>query len=319
MAVNTPGTRLQQLIHRTDRVLAVMHAPSAAHARLMEAAGAEVAFVGTSGVVGAYTGLADVGVATLTECVTIASWIARSVRFPVIIDGDTGHGGIMAVRRLVAESIHAGLAGVRIDDQPIEGKRATQDAGMEVVPLELALARYRAAVDMKNELEPHFVIMAQCYARDAANGGLEECLRRLQAYREVAGVDWVQFESPHSIAEIQQARAVVSGPFSFMRGRLPRYLSLEEHRALGVYIAWYPAFTHEVMYAALWDFMQDFQARGLAAWEAFIAGRQGRPYPRSQQLASGETTARQRQLEERYYTPAMLEKYRQTPHRDVAD
>jgi len=36
--------------------------------------------------------------------------------------------------------------------------------------------------------------MAQCYARDAANGGLEECLQRLQAYEEVAGVDWVQEE-----------------------------------------------------------------------------------------------------------------------------
>jgi 2-methylisocitrate lyase-like PEP mutase family enzyme len=306
-------TRLQQLIHRTDRVLAVLHAPSAAHARLMEAAGAEVAFVGTSGVVGAYTGMADVGVATMTECVTIAGWIARSVRFPVIIDGDTGHGGIMAVRRLVAESIRAGLAGIRIDDQPIEGKRSTQDAGMEVVPLDLALVRYRAAVEMKNELDPDFVIMAQCYARDAANGGLEECLLRLQAYEQEAGVDWVQFESPHSSAEIQLARANVSGPFSFMRGKLPRYLSLEEHRALGVYIAWYPAFTHEVMYAALWDFMQDFRARDLAAWEAFEASRAGRPYPRPRHPASGETAAKQRELEARYFTPALLEKYRRSP------
>src|ERR687896_1297314 len=204
MEQTRPSQRLQQLIHRTDRVLAVLHAPSAAHARLMEAAGAEVAFVGTSVVLGAYTGLADVGVATMTECVTIAGWIARSVRFPVIIDGDTGHGGIMAVRRLIAESIRAGLAGIRIDDQPIEGKRSTQDAGMEVVPLEVAVARYRAAVDMKDELDPDFVIMAQCYARDAANGGLEDCLERLRAYKEVAGVDWVQFESPHSVAEIQQ-------------------------------------------------------------------------------------------------------------------
>jgi len=286
-----------------------MHAPSAAHARLMEMAGAEAAFVGTSGVVGAYTGLADVGVATMTECITIASWIARSVRFPVIIDGDTGHGGIMAVRRLVAESIRAGLAGIRIDDQPIETKRSTQDAGMEVVPLDLAMARYRAAVDMKNELDPDFVIMAQCYARDAANGGLEDCLQRLRAYAEMAGVDWVQFESPHSVEEIRQARASVTGPLSFMRGKLPRYLSLEEHQALGVYIAWYPSFTHEVMYAALWDFMQDFQAHGLAAWEAFQVSRQERPYPHPLRLDFGETVAKQRELEERYYTPAVLEKY----------
>src|SRR5262245_64920502 len=177
MAETNPATRLQQLIRRTDRALRVGHAARAAHARLMELAGAEVAFVGTSGVVGTYTGLADVGVATMTECLTIASWIAQSVRFPVIIDGDTGHGGIMAVRRLIAESIRAGLAGIRIDDQPIEGKRSTQDAGVEVVPLEQAIVRYRAAVERKNELDSDFVLMAQCYARDADNGGLEECLQ----------------------------------------------------------------------------------------------------------------------------------------------
>ena len=114
-----PAARLRQLINRTDRVLSVLHPPNAACARIMEKAGCEVGFVGTGGVVGAYTGLADVGTATLTECVTIAGWIAQTVKFPVIMDGDTGHGGIMAVRRMVRECIRAGIAGIRIDDQPI--------------------------------------------------------------------------------------------------------------------------------------------------------------------------------------------------------
>ena len=35
----------------------------------MEKAGCEVGFVGTGGVVGAYTGLADVGALTMLECV----------------------------------------------------------------------------------------------------------------------------------------------------------------------------------------------------------------------------------------------------------
>ena len=121
-----PTTRLRQLINRTDRVLAVLHPPTAAHARIMEKAGCEAGFVGTGGVVGAYTGLADVGTLTMTECVQIAGWIAAAVNFPVIMDGDTGHGGIMAVRRMVRECIRAGIAGMRIDDQPIEGKRRTQ-------------------------------------------------------------------------------------------------------------------------------------------------------------------------------------------------
>ena len=110
------AARLQQLIHRGDKVLAVLHPPSAAHARIMEKAGCEALFVGTGGVVGAYTGLADVGAATMTECITIAGWIGRSVSIPVMVDGDTGHAGIMAVRRLIRDSIGAGLAGIRIDD-----------------------------------------------------------------------------------------------------------------------------------------------------------------------------------------------------------
>jgi 2-methylisocitrate lyase-like PEP mutase family enzyme len=305
-----PTARLQELIHRRDKVLAVLHPPSAAHARIMERAGCEALFVGTGGVVGAYTGLADVGTATLSECVEIAGWIADSISLPVIMDGDTGHGGIMAVRRMVRECIRRGIAGVRIDDQPIEGKRKTQSAGVEIVPLDQAIARYRAAVDMKNELDPNFVVMAQCYARDAANGGLDEALVRLKAYREAAGVDWVQLESPHSIDEIKAARAAVDGPFSFMKGRLGRYLGLDEHLALGVTIAWYPGFTHHVTWAALWDFMTAFAQRGVAAWDEFVDSRKDRPYPVPEIPPEGEGAARQRALEERYLPQAARQKYR---------
>src|SRR6202048_3355570 len=299
-------TCLRQLINRTDRVLSVLHPPNAACARIMEKAGCEVGFVGTGGVVGAYTGLADVGALTRTECVTIAGWIAQTVKFPVIMEGDTGHGGIMAVRRMVRECIRAGIAGVRIDDQPIEGKRKTQSAVVEVMPIEQADALYRAAVDMKNELDPDFVVMSQCYARDAAGGGLVDCLRRLRAYESEAGVDWVQFESPHSEDEIRRARGVVTGPFSFMKGRLPRYLGLDEHLALGVTIAWYPSFTHQVVWAALWDFMQEFRAHGIAAWEEFELARQDRPYPRPEPGAEEEGLEKQRQLEERYFSADAL-------------
>jgi 2-methylisocitrate lyase-like PEP mutase family enzyme len=292
--------RLKRLIHRTDRVLAVLHPPSATLARIMEQAGCEVGFVGTGGVVGAYTGLADVGTLTMLECVQIAGWIAQSVRFPVIMDGDTGHGGIMAVRRMVRECIRAGIAGVRIDDQPIEGKRRTQSAGVTVVPIEQAVARYRAAVDMRNELDPDFIIMAQCYARDAENSGLNDAIRRLKVYKEDAGVDWVQLESPHSIDEIKKARAAVQGPFSFMKGKLPRYLTLEEHQQLGVNIAWFPGFTHHVLWAALWDFMIDFQLRGIAAWEDFQKQRKDKPYPEPTVGADGEGAAMQQKLEKLY-------------------
>lgn len=303
------SARLRALMAQTERVVSVLHPPTAALARVMEQAGCEIGFVGTGGVVGGYTGLADVGTLTMLECVSVAGWIAQSVSFPIIMDGDTGHGGIMAVRRMVRECIRAGVAGIRIDDQPLEGKRRTGDAGVEVVPLEQAIARYRAAVDMKNEIDPEFVVMAQCYARDAVGSDLETTIARMKAYREEAKVDWVQLESPHSIEEIRMARQAVEGPFSFMKGKLPRYLSFAEHQELGIHLAWLPGFTHHVMWAAIWDFMQDFQARGIAAYDDFQAARQGRPYPVPFVGPEGEGAALQQRLEDRYFGKAVAEKY----------
>ena len=247
----------------------------------------------------------------MLECVTVAGWIAQSVSMPIILDGDTGHGGVMAVRRLVRECIRAGIAGIRIDDQPIEGKRRTGTAGLEVVSMEQAIARYRAAVDMRDELDPDFVVMAQCYARDAADGTFEDTLARLKAYETEGGCDWVQLEAPHSIDEIRAARAEIRGTFSFMKGRLPQFLTLEEHLELGVNVAWLPSFTHHVTWAAQSDFMQAFNEKGLGAWDDFLESRKGRPYLQPNIGALGEGPDLQRELEERYLSPETLAKYKQ--------
>lgn len=297
----TPGARLRTLMSRKDKVLAVLHPPSAAHARVMEEAGCEAGFVGTGSVVGAYTGMEDVGAADMMECVQIGGWIASSVRYPIILDGDTGHGGVMAVRRLVRESIKAGLAGVRIDDQPIEGKRRTGSAGLEVVPLEQAVARYLAAAEMRDELDPDFVIMAQCYARDASGSGLEDTIHRMCAYEAYGRADWIQLASPHDVGEIRAARAALNGHFSFMKGRLPDFLSFREHLDLGVNLAWLPGFTHHVTWAALYDFMQAFKEKDVAAWSEFQSARNGRPYPIPSAGPDGESLQKQRDLEERYF------------------
>jgi len=120
----------------------------------------------------------------------------------------------------------------------------------------------------------------------------------------------VQLESPHSVEEIRLARAAVEGPFSFMKGRLGRYLGLDEHLALGVTIAWYPSFTHHVTWAALWDFMTAFQDRGVAAWDEFTDSRKDRPYPIPEVPPDGEGAEKQRALEERYLPDAAQQKYR---------
>ncbi len=318
MPYQEASARLQTLIHRQDRVLTVMHPPSAALARVMEAAGAEAGFVGTSGVIGSYTGMEDVGTATLAECIMIGGWIARAVEFPVILDGDTGHGGIMAVRRLVEDCIKEGLAGVRIDDQPIEGKRGTGTAGMEVESLEVVLARYRAAVDRKRELDPNFVVIAQCYAGEAANGGLDEALRRMKAYREVGEVDWVQFTAPRSLDEVKRARQVVQGPFSIMQGFLQPPPTNEDLLALGINLAWMPRPTHLVTYAALYDYVRDYMDRGTAATGEFMERHKENPYVNGSLKIGGAQVAKQRELEEKYLSEDSLEKYRSSAGRPPA-
>jgi 2-methylisocitrate lyase-like PEP mutase family enzyme len=139
---------------------------------------------------------------------------------------------------------------------------------------------------------------------------MEATLERLAAYHNEAGVDWVQLESPHSTEEIARARQAVPCPLSFMRGKLPRYLTHEEHLALGVTIAWLPSFSHHVIWAALSDFMADFQERGIAAWEAFAEARKTHPYIIPELPADGEGLDKQRLLEERYLSSNSLEKYR---------
>ena len=273
-----PSTKLRQLLRRKNKVLAVLGAPNAFHAKIMEANGVEACFVGTSITGGNYTGLPDLGILSMTECVAIAKWIARSVKIPVILDGDTGHGGIMAVRRLARESIEAGLAGLRLDDQPLEQKRRTLSAGISIVSREEAIARYRAAVDAKNEIDPDFVIMAQCYARNAVNGGMAETLKRLCLYETKAGVDWVQFEAPHSVQEIERARKAVKGPFSAMKGQLPRALTLEEHGALKLNAAWYTFLPDLVLKASAWSFLETFQDRGVSAWFEFLEKNPDTPF-----------------------------------------
>ncbi len=305
--------KLQALMRRQDRVLSVMHPPSAALARVMEAAGAEAGFIGTSGVVGSYTGMEDVGTASLPECVMIGGWIARAVQFPVILDGDTGHGGIMAVRRLVEDCIREGLAGVRIDDQPIEDKRGTGTAGMEVASLEVVLTRYRAAVDCKRELDPNFVIIAQCYTGEAANGGLEEALHRMKLYKEVGEVDWVQFTAPRSTEDVKRARQAVEGPFSIMQGYMQPPLTTDELLALGINLAWVPNPPHMVTQAALYDYIRDYTQRGTAATLDFQARHKDNPIVNGGLKLGGAQVAKQRELEEKYLSPETLEKY----HRSV--
>jgi hypothetical protein len=92
----------------------------------MQRAGSEALFVGTGGVVGAYTGLDDVGTASVSECLEIAGWIADSVEIPVIMALLTAPiNGAAALRRAgkgniaAVEAIRAGADRHAADMLPV--------------------------------------------------------------------------------------------------------------------------------------------------------------------------------------------------------
>jgi 2-methylisocitrate lyase-like PEP mutase family enzyme len=258
------GKKLRDLLARKGVVLAVLGVPDGTGASEMEAAGCECAFIGTGLVFGRLGAVPDTGVVTATESLIIAKYLAESVYFPLILDGDTGHGGPPAVRKLVRECIRIGLAGIRIDDQEIEAKRSTGSGGITIVPREQAVERYKAAVAARNELDPNFVIQAQCYAREATNGGMDELLARIPLYENQAGVDWVQFTRPRSVDEIKRARAVAKKPFSAMRGDLPKQLSIKEHADLGLNAAWLTSWPGVVQTEAMKQATDRFKAEGIS-------------------------------------------------------
>lgn len=131
----------------------------------------------------------------------------------------------------------------------------------------------------------------------------------VKGYREVTGVDWMQLESPHSLDEIRLARAAGKRPFSFMKEKLPRFLGLDQHLALGVNIVWYPGFTHAVTWAALWDCCRTF--RDAASPPGKVSSKAARTVRVARPLVGpeGEGADKQRELEERYLSPESLLAY----------
>lgn len=258
------GKKLRDLLARKGVVLAVLGVPDGIGATKMEAAGCECAFIGTGLLFRRLGAIPDTGLVTASESLWVAKYLAESVYFPLILDGDTGHGGPPAVKRLVKECVRIGLAGIRIDDQEIEAKRSTGSGGIRIVSREHAIERYKAAIEARNETDPNFVIEAQCYAREATNGGMDELLARIPLYENQAGVDWVQFTRPKSVDEIKRARAVAKKTFSAMRGDLPKQLSIKEHADLGLNAAWLTGWPGVVQTQAMKEATDRFKAEGIS-------------------------------------------------------
>src|SRR2546427_7172950 len=148
------------------------------------------------------------GFLTMTEVTRISSMVQSAVSIPVIADADDGYGSALSTMRTVQEYIKTGVAGIHLEDQRFP-KRCGHIAGKTIVSREEALGKFRAAVDVRNRLDPDFVLIARTDAYGAVGGSLEEAIWRGRAYAD-AGVDlgWGELSGGAPEAAIAVARAM---------------------------------------------------------------------------------------------------------------
>jgi len=159
-------------------------------ALLIEQAGFECAYLSGASVAFTRLGRPDIGLTTMTEVANVISNIRERIEIPLIVDGDTGFGNALNVKRTVRLFERMGASGIQLEDQTLP-KRCGHLDGKTLVPVGEMLGKIRAAQDAR--LDDDTVIVARTDA--IAVTGLDEALARGNSYIE-AGADVLFVESP---------------------------------------------------------------------------------------------------------------------------
>jgi len=179
--VGTPRRLRELLQHERPLVAGVYDALSA---RIAEAVGYRALHLGGFAVESALLGRPDIGLISLTELASHVARITATVDIPMIVDVDTGFGGVHNVARTVFEMERAGAAGLHIEDQTMPKKCPLLD-GRSLLPKAAAVNRVRAALDARRDSD--FLVIARC---DGDAVSYNELVDRSNAYLE-AGADMV--------------------------------------------------------------------------------------------------------------------------------
>lgn len=171
-------------------------AANALAARIIADLDFEAVYLSGAGLTNTYLGLPDLGFVGLPEIVQHTATIRDAVELPIIVDADTGFGNALNVRHTVRALERAGASAIQLEDQ-VSPKRCGHFSGKDVVPLNEARSRIRAAVDARQD--PNLLILARTDARAAL--GFEAAIERAQAFIE-EGADITFVEAPESAEEI---------------------------------------------------------------------------------------------------------------------
>ncbi len=244
-----------------DEILVLPGAHDALTARIIEAAGFKALTLGGYSVSASLLGQPDLSLLTLTEMADCYRRVADAVEIPLFCDGDTGHGGVLNVRRTVKEIERAGAAGLFIEDQ-VFPKRCGHMAGKQVIPAEEMAAKVAAAVDARTDDD--FVIMARTDA--LAVNGLEDAIERANRYRE-AGADLIFVEAPNTVDQMRAITARVDAPTlaNNIEGGASPLLSAAELQEIGYSAVAFPVAATYAVAAAVRDLATGLRAQGTTA------------------------------------------------------
>ena len=296
-------TQLRQLL-KSKETLVVPGCYDAMSAKVMELVGFPAVYMTGYGTSLALLGMPDAGLATMTEMHLNARYMANAVKVPLIADADNGYGNAINVIRCVREYIQTGAAAIHIEDQAIP-KRCGHVAGRRVIPMAEAVGKYRAAADVRDELDPDFVLIARTDARGAHGGNLDIAIERANAYLE-AGADIAFVEGPTTRDEVERICKEVNGPILYNQtGVSPRFTS-DEMTALGIALTILPGAAHRATLKALYSFAADMKERGPMVEAELFDSLKGHPVGDFHTFAGFDQVMK---WEEAYMDEAELEKY----------
>ena len=178
-------------------------------ATIAEKVGFPAVFVGGYGVSASHLGVPDVGIMTFTDILERVRTFSAILTKPIIVDADTGYGGLVNLRHAVRSYEKAGVAAIQIEDQ-IFPKRCGHAKGVEVCDIQEMLKRIGVATESRNS--ENFLIIARTDSR--LELGLEEAIKRAEAYSE-AGADLIFVESPQTVDEMKILNQSIKTPLVF--------------------------------------------------------------------------------------------------------
>lgn len=165
-------------------------------ALIAEQAGFEALYLSGASIAYTHLGRSDVGLTTFTEVADTLARITERVTLPVIVDGDTGFGNALNVKRTVRGFERAGAAMIQLEDQGFP-KRCGHLDGKSVIPVAEMCGKLRAALDARERSDTLILARTDSLAVE----GLDAALDRAERYLE-AGVDALFIEALRSAEQM---------------------------------------------------------------------------------------------------------------------